>query len=147
MIAEQKTSANSKRRRKKGSAMLELVLIGPWIFFLFIGVLDWGFYSYALICLQSAARSAALYTSRSSATAADTTSACTIVLAEMKSIPNVGATCATNPIVSAVSFTGPDSATATKVTVTYTSLSLIPIPGILAQQFTITRIVKMRLRS
>ncbi len=127
--------------------MLELVLLGPWLFFLFIGVLDWGFYSYALICLQSATRTAVLYTSASNLTVSDSATACQLVLAEMKALPNIGSTCGTNPIVTATSYTGPDTKTAASVAVTYTSLSLIPIPGILRQQFTITRVVKMRLRS
>ncbi|HXJ43240.1 MAG TPA: TadE family protein [Bryobacteraceae bacterium] len=126
--------------------MLELTLISPCIFMLFLGALDWGFYAYALIALQSAARTAAIYTSTSASTVADSATACTLVLAEMVSLPNVGATCGSNPIVSATSITGPDAAAAAQVSVTYTSLSLIPIPGMLKKQFTITRTVKMRLR-
>jgi len=127
--------------------MLELALIGPWVFLMLIGALDWGFYAYALISLQAAARTAVLYTSTGAATVADSTTACTLVLAEMSSLPNVGTTCASNPVVTATSITGPDSATASQVSVTYTSVSLIPLPGMLKKQFTITRIVKMRLRS
>jgi len=134
------------RRRTRGSAMLELALLGPWVLFLFIGALDWGFYAYALISLQSAARSAALYTSTNSATVADSAKACSLVLAEMASLPNVGTVCGVNPVVTATSVTGPDLATATQVSVTYTSLSMIALPGLLKSQFTITRTVKMRLR-
>lgn len=141
------TNRAVKPEKRRGSAMLELVLLGPWVFFLFVGVLDWGFYSYSLICLQSATRTAALYTSNNAGTAADSTNACRLVLAEMKSLPNIGSTCASNPVVTASAITGPDSAAATSVAVTYTSVSLIPIPGILSQQFTITRVVKMRLRT
>lgn len=141
------TNHQGPKNRRRGSAMLELVLIGPWIFFLFIGVLDWGFYSYSLICLQSAARTAALYTSTNTGTIDDSGTACLLVLAEMKSLPNVGNSCATNPLVTATAITGPDNGAATSVAVTYTSISLIPIPGILRQQFTITRVVKMRLRT
>lgn len=129
--------------------MLELALISPWVFFLFVGALDWGFYSSALISLQAAARSAALYTSTSSTTATDSATACTIVLGEMRSMPNLGpsvTSCDSNPVVTATSVTGPDSATAAQVSVQYTSVSLIPIPGLLPKQFTATRIVKMRLR-
>jgi Flp pilus assembly protein TadG len=137
---------STAKRCSRGSAMLELALLGPWIFFLFIGALDWGFYAYALISLQSAARSAALYTSTSALTVADSATACSFVLAEMASLPNVGAACGSNPVVTATSVVGPDSATATQVSVTYTSLSMIVIPGLLKKQFTITRTVKMRLR-
>jgi len=135
-----------RRRSTRGNAMLELTLLGPCVFFLFVGALDWGFYAYALISLQSAVRTAALYTSSSASTAADVTKACTLVLGEMASLPNVATTCATNPTVIATAITGPDSAPATRVSVTYTSLSLIPIPGMLKKQFTITRTAVMRIR-
>lgn len=130
--------------------MLELALLSPWVFLLFIGALDWGFYGYALISLQAAARSAVLYTSTNTAKATDSATACTIVLAELRKLPNIGTSttsCASNPVVSATSITGPDSAAAAQVSVQYQTISMIPIPGLLAKQFTITRIVKMRIRS
>jgi Flp pilus assembly protein TadG len=139
-------SGPGRKRGERGQAMLEMALLAPWVLLLFIGILDWGFYSYALISMQSAARTAALYTSSSSTTVADSATACTLVLGEMANLPNVSNTCASNPTVSAVSVNGPDNATATQVTVTYTSVSLIPLPGLLSKQFTITRIVVMRLR-
>ena len=130
--------------------MLEMALLSPWIFFLSIGTLDWGFYGYALISLQSATRSAVLYTSTSAATATDLNKACTIVLGELRKLPNIGTSvtgCTSNPLVTATAITGPDSANAAQVSIRYQSVSLIPIPGILAKQFTITRTAKMRLRS
>jgi hypothetical protein len=130
--------------------MMELVMIGPWIFFLSIGALDWGFFSTALVSVEAAARSAALYTSTSSSTAGDSTTACTIALGELRKLPNIGAsvtTCGSNPVVTATAVTGPDSANASTVSVTYQSVSLIPIPGLLAKQLTVTRTVTLRLRS
>ena len=124
-----------------------MALLAPWVFFLFIGALDWGFYSYALISMQAATRTAALYTSTNIVTASDSTTACTLVLGEMANLPNVGSDCTSNPTVTASSVTGPDSQPATQVQVTYQSVSLIPIPGLLAKQFTITRVVRMRIRS
>lgn len=140
----------SARRRSRGTAMLEVALISPWVFMLFIGALDWGFYSYALITLQSAARSTALYTSESAAAATDTITACNIVLAEMRSLPNIGSsvtTCDSNPNLTLSSVPGPDLAPASQVSVRYQTVRLIPIPGLLTNQITITRTVKMRLRS
>jgi Flp pilus assembly protein TadG len=127
--------------------MMEMVLIGPWIFFLAIGALDWGFYSSALVSVESAARSAALYTSSSSTgTATDLSNACKIVMGEMQRVPNV-TTCGSNPVVTATLVNpGPDSAPAAQVSVTYQSISLIPIPDVLAKQFTVTRTVTMRCR-
>jgi len=147
MHTKTRTAKPAAYGRRRGSAILELALLGPWVVLLFIGIFDWGFYAVALISLQSAARSAALYTSGSSATASDSATACTLVLAEMSSLPNIGATCATNPLVTATAVSGPDSAKASRISVTYTSVSLIPLPGMLEKQFTITRTSTMRLRN
>jgi hypothetical protein len=40
---------------------------------------------------------------------------------------------------------GPDGSQAAQVSVTYTTPQMIPIPGLLAKQFTITRTVTMRI--
>jgi hypothetical protein len=47
--------------------------------------------------------------------------------------------------VSASQVTGPDNEDAAQVSVTYTTPHLIPIPGLLAGQYTITRVVQMKL--
>ena len=47
-----------KRNGESGSAMVEVALLAPWIFFLFVGVFDMGFYSYMAICVENAARAA-----------------------------------------------------------------------------------------
>src|SRR5438132_90893 len=145
-------NATPRRHRQRGGAMVEMALLAPWVFLLFIGALDWGFYAYALICLQDAARSAALYTSTRPAYATDPSNvACTIALAEMQKLPNVGSSasppCSTNPILTATYITGadsPDSNPAAKVVVTYQTIRLISLPGLLNNQYTITRVVKMR---
>jgi Flp pilus assembly protein TadG len=141
-----------RRRRLGGHAVVELALFSPWIFFLFIGALDWGFYSYGLITLESAARVAAEYTSASSATAGSAAGACTAALQVMSKLPNVGSsetTCtATDPVyVTATAGTGPDGGSDSVVTVRYNWLTMIPIPGLLAKQASTTRSVTMRLRS
>jgi Flp pilus assembly protein TadG len=142
---------NGKRvRGSRGTAILELALLSPWIFFLGVGALDWGFFDSALISLQAAARTAAIYTSASSSTAADAAGACTLVLAELRKLPNIGTGvtgCSASPVmVTATQVIGPDGAIASKVAVTYTTIPLIPIPGLLTKQSTVTRIVTMRLR-
>jgi hypothetical protein len=123
----------------------------PWIFFLFVGGLDLGFYCYALVSVESAARSAALYASQGSGTAGSSTGACAIALAELQYLPNVPSTlttCTANPVtVTATAVTGPDGQKATQVSVAYQSIQLIPIPGLLAGQFTWTRTIQMRLQS
>src|ERR1700731_2757751 len=74
-------------KREGGSSIVEVALLAPWIFFLFVGIFDFGFYSYAAICTQSAARAVALSQAQS-ATAAVTP--CNAALGEMKMLPNVG---------------------------------------------------------
>lgn len=110
-----------------------------------------GFYTYALTAMQNAARSAALYTSSSSSTATDATTSCSAyVLPEMQYLPNTSSltVCTALPlIVTATSVTGPDSASASKVTVEYQSPQLVPIPGLLASQITFYRSVTMRIKS
>ena len=131
---------------KRGAAMLELALLAPWVFFLFVGALDWGFYAYSLITMETAARSAALY--ESTLLSPDSNSACTIVLNEMSTLTNTGSisSCNSSPlVVTASTITGPDNTNAAQVSVTYTTPVMIPIPGLLARQFTITRIVSMKM--
>ena len=139
---------STRARRQRGGAMMEMAFLKPWVFLLFIGALDWGFYAYSLISMQAAVRTAVLYTSGKDATKADSAGACTLVVKELQYLPNVGAgnTCASNPLVTATSVPGPDTLPASQVSVTYQSVSLIPIPGLLANQFTITRTGKMRIR-
>ncbi len=130
-----------------GHAVVEVALISPWIFFLFVGTLNLGFYSYALICTENAARVAAAYTSSSGSKVADAAGACGAALAELNYLPNARAVngCNSLPvIVTATPVTGPDGSPASSVAVTYQTVALIPIPG-LAKQLTITRTVQMRL--
>ena len=129
--------------------MLEAALLLPWVVFLFAGIFDLGFYNYALVATQNAARVAAWYTSQNTTTAADATTACTYALAELQALPNVGAslsTCAAAPVVvTASQVTGTDGAEATQVSVIYTSPTLIPIPGTLPAKYSFNRVVQMRL--
>ena len=60
---------------------MEVVLMAPWIYFLFMGTLDMGFFTHAMIATQNAARAAAASTSRSSATADSVPVACKYALA------------------------------------------------------------------
>lgn len=109
-----------------------------------------GFYNYALVTTESAARVAALYTSASSSQSTDATTACSYVLQELASNVNMSgvSSCGTgSPVtVTAASVTGPDGSGASTVTVTYTTAQMIPIPGIVAGKMTIKRAVTMRIR-
>lgn len=149
-------SVQAARDRRSGHSVLEVALLSPWIFFLFIGALDWGFFSYALISTQSAARVAALHTSSSNATAADQATACQYVLDELRRLPNIGEavqSCSGLPVSVTAQrvdqYSNPpsaDRAPASRVTVTYQTVPLIPIPGLLPGQLTITHSAEMRIR-
>lgn len=146
-----------KHRRERGNSIIEFSLLAPWLIFLFVGAMDWGFYAYALIATEAAARVGCLYTSSSSATVSDATTACTYALAQLSKMPNVGSsvtTCGASPVVvSATSVTGPDGNSAAQVTVTYTTPVFVPmIMGdthtiTVPKQVTITRTIQMRMRS
>ena len=143
-------SSNSKENRRKGQAVIEAGLVLPMLVFLFVGAFDMGFYCYALIGVENAARIAVEYTASSSLTQSDSSTACTLARNELSRVVNLnGVTgCGALPLkVNASGFTGLDSAPASQVSVQYQSSALIPIPGLLAGRITVTRIAKMRLRS
>ena len=136
-----------RRRLSRGHSVIEVALLCPWIFFLLAGVLDVGFYSYALIAAENAARAAVEYTSKSTKTAADSVGACQYALDGLQALPNVRnlSSCSASPlIVSASQVTGADGKLASSVSVTYQTQVLIPIPG-LAGSMNITRTVQMRI--
>jgi hypothetical protein len=120
----------------------------PWIFFLFVGALDFGFYSYALISVQNAARIAALNAGGSIAAAASLPDACFHVRRELAMLPNASSFsvgCAAAPLVVTVTpFQDAENASATRVRVTYQTVQLIPIPGLLTGKPTISRAVETK---
>lgn len=137
------------QRGETGSSLVEFVLLFPILFFLFVGVFDMGMFSYALIAVENAARVAALDTSASSATSGSTSLACKDVLKSLQQLPNhakLPSSCTALPLsVTAAAVTGPDGNAASKVTVSYQSAQLIPVPG-LTGRLSITRVVQMRVR-
>ena len=140
--------------KTRGHAVIEVALFAPFIFFLFAGALDVGFYVYAAVAVENAARVAALHVASSSDIASDANAATyarTYVCNELRGLPNVASTCPTSVVsvsVPAQPFSGTDGDPATQVAVTYTTVPLIPIPGLSAGprgQWTFTRVVQMRL--
>jgi len=169
-------AGGQRRRRARGSSVVEVSLMAPWIFFLFIGIFDLGFYMYAGIATENAARVAA------ARTAADPYSqtqaiACAAATSEMKPLPNGGsipASCNAAPLIvtqstlcadqtkvvpASIACTttgaGPpngcadcgadDTAASSKVSVTYQTIPLVPIPGLLTGRLNLTRIVETRI--
>lgn len=164
----------SAGRSRSGHAAVETALMAPWIFLLFLVVFDLGFYSYAVISTQNAARSAAMHASRSTAYAADLTRACLVALRELQGMPNVGPSltnCANNatgvgdstpigveiqvlrddstgnlaPQDPPVSAVRTNSLWAVRVLVTYRSPQLFPLPGLMGR-ITVTRFSEARIR-
>src|SRR3954451_22038539 len=101
-----------RRNPRRGANAIEFALLCPWYIFLFVGAIDFGFYSYALISTQNAARVGAMYCAASSSAAADSVTPCSYALDQLRGLPNVGAgvtTCAATPVVVTASLvTGPD---------------------------------------
>jgi hypothetical protein len=145
---------------RAGQTIVEVSLVIPWIFFLFLGIFDFGFYAYAAICTQNAARAVAL----SAAQPIPTDTPCNVALGELRGLPNVtGASCNALPVIVSVT---PLSTTATTLangasvrcadcdqnasstsslaSVTYQTVPLFPIPGVLTGQLTLTRVAEVR---
>jgi hypothetical protein len=157
--------------------VVEAALMMPWICFLFVGVLDSGFYTYAAMATQNAARAVAIQSGNSGGTIS-TAAMCSAAKNELLLLPNVGlvGTCAATQ--AAVSNASPiwvcagvlnDTASAPCVppavkcadcagsgasgtnarsiqaVVTYQSVPLVPIPGILMTQLQLTRIAEARI--
>ena len=57
--------------RRSGNSIIEVTFMMPWLLFLFVGVFDFGFYAYALIATQNAARAVAVHNSISKTAATD----------------------------------------------------------------------------
>lgn len=86
-IMQQKSMPASRR---SGNSIIEVTFMMPWLLFLFVGVFDFGFYAYALIATQNAARAVAVHNSISKTAATDPDlSGCSIALRELHSAPNV----------------------------------------------------------
>jgi Flp pilus assembly protein TadG len=134
----------------RGHSVIEAALIAPWFFLLFAGVLDYGFYAYALISTENAARVAAFHAASSEEFAGDHAAACGLALKELRSLPNVGEAvnaCGEPPVVvTAQNVTGPDGAPAARVSVSYQTVQLFPIPG-LPGKLTLTRTSEARLQT
>jgi Flp pilus assembly protein TadG len=159
-----------KNTRERGQAVIEVTLMAPWIFFLFIGVFDFGFFAYAAICTQNAARQAAVRTAADEFSQSNAL-ACTAALSEMNRITNVAGlgSCGATPLKvtqktlctqatvkptvivcnapgCADCAAGVDpTAASSQVTVTYQSIPLFPIPGVLTGRMNLTRIAEMRI--
>jgi hypothetical protein len=81
-----KEEQKKSNRRERGQAMVEVTLMFPWIFFLFVGILDFGFYAYSAISTENAARVVAMQIAKSQGFSS---SACALAVSEMNRLNNV----------------------------------------------------------
>ena len=160
----------NRRQRQNGNAVVEMAFLMPWIAFLFVGVLDSGFYTYAAIATQNAARAVAIQSGNSGGTIS---ALCQSAKNEMGFLPNVpGTSCAASQ--AAVSNTTPiwvctgiltntsgsvcglpaatcadcslnAGARSVLAVLTYQSIPLVPIPGILPLKLQLTRLAEARI--
>ena len=156
--------SGTKYRGQAGHAAIEVALMAPWIFLLFIAVFDFGFYAYTLISVENAARVAVMHTSGDPATADDSSFACFYAVQELRMMNNVGngvncavgcaagSFCAAGPIsvrarrldgTNGLPF-GADGTPASEVTVSYQGFQLFPLPSLLGK-LDVTRVAQMRL--
>ena len=130
----------------------------PMVSILFCRHVRLGLLCAPLISTESAARVGAEYASQSSAQASNQATACILANEELRIMSNVSGTgtptCAASPVIVTAAQVGQGHATnsadnqqASQVTVQYTTVGLIPIPGLLKSSTTLYRVVQMRLRS
>ena len=143
------------KRADRGNAVVEVALMAPWIFFLFLAIFDFGFYAYSAISVENAARVAALHTSSASGVANDSSTACFYVRQELKNSANVAGllSCEAPPLQVTAQATctnhGQVDVPTSQVTVTYQTDALFMLPYLnptpwLPGRYSITRIVSMR---
>jgi len=145
----------SSLNRRSGQAVIEVSLLLPWIVFIFIAAFNFGIFAYALISTEDAARSGAMYASQSLAVAQSGTivsQVCTYVLGELGDAPGVGSgvtSCTSSPVTVTVTPQTPGSGNmnTVKVSVTYNTMQMIPLPGLMAGSLHITRTVEMPIRN
>lgn len=139
---------------RRGQAVVEVTLLLPWLVFAFVAAFNFGIFAYALISTQNAARSAALYASQSLAVAQSgsiVTQVCPYVVGELGDAPGMAGvtTCTSAPVTATVTAKTPGAGhmNTVQVAVTYNTMQLIPLPGLMAGSLVITRTVEMPIRN
>ncbi len=120
--------------RRSGNSIIEVTFMMPWLLFLFVGVFDFGFYCYALIATQNAARAVAVHNSISKTAATDPDgSGCQIAISELKTAAYGRAIngCGGNPLkVTSTLQQDSNGNDVAKVLVEYWTPALFPMPGL-----------------
>jgi Flp pilus assembly protein TadG len=127
------------KRGERGNALIEFGLIAPLLLPLILVAVDGGLYTVAFIAVQNGVRVAAMRNAGGLDSAADQAQACSMVIEELRGLPNIGASfssgCSSNPLIVSTtlcdattaclgSATSPDGSWAVSVTAQYT----VPAP-------------------
>src|SRR5580698_10877184 len=103
MRLREESSMKIRLGNKRGSALVEFALMAPLLFPMLLAAFDFGMYTYAFISVQNAVRVAALRNSGGPDSAADQSSACSMVIKELQGMPNIGSSfqtaCSASPLV------------------------------------------------
>lgn len=145
----------SAHRYDRGQAIVEVTLLIPWMVLAFIAAFNFGIFAYSLISTENAARTGATYAAQSLTVAQGGSvgsQVCSYVLGELADAPGVGSgvtSCAGSPVTVAVTANTPGSGgvNTVKVSVTYNTMSMIPLPGLMAGSLAITRAVELPIRN
>jgi hypothetical protein len=133
-------------------ALIEVTFLLPWMVWAFIAAFNVGIFAYSLISTQNAARTVAMYASQSLSVAQNPSNACYYALEELRDAPGVGSTTTVctggSPVSVSVTVNTPGTSGINTVTasVSYQTMSLIPLPGVMAGSFDMTRAVEMPIR-
>lgn len=170
---EKIASRSVVRHGQRGSAVIEAALLMPWICFLFVGILDSGFYTYSAMATQNAARAVAIQSANNGGTLSGA-AMCQAAKNEMGFLANVALMTNCAATQAAVSNSAPiwvcagiltstsasscglpaatcadcslaGTARSIQAVLTYQSVPLVPIPGILTGTLQLTRIAEARI--
>ncbi|MGA2134453.1 MAG: TadE family protein [Bryobacteraceae bacterium] len=156
-MANRAIPANSKGRirRSAGQAVVEVTMLIPWMVFAFVAAFNFGVFAYSMISTENAARTGAMYAAQSLTVAQGgsiVSQVCPYVLGELGDAPGVGSgvtTCTGSPVSVTVTANTPGSGgmNTVKVSVTYNTMQMIPLPGLMAGSLAITRSVELPIRN
>jgi hypothetical protein len=137
---------NISKERTRGQSSVEIAFMAPWLFFLFVGVVDLGFWSYQMICLENAVRIVGLYASENGT--ANTPRMKQLACSELDRVINIpsGASCHSSSLVQvsvlpsiAAAGNAPERF---RLSLQVRMTPMIPIPGLLTTS-NITRLVEV----
>ena len=150
----------SRQYGERGSAIIEFGLIAPLLLPLILVAVDGGIYAFSFVAVQNGVRVAALRNSGGLDSASDQTQACSMMIEELRGLPNIGSSfsssCASDPlVVTAVlcdavtpcfgSTTSADGGSATSIMASYTVPALFRFP--LVGPTVIARRSQMKIRN